>query len=77
MNEELVLQEVGLTKAEAKVYIALLKLGSSTIGSILRQSGLHSSVVYNFLQRLQEKGLIAYTIHDKINTFHQLIQKSL
>lgn len=77
MNEESVLQEVGLTRAESKIYLALLKLGSSTIGPLLKQSGLHSSVVYNCLQRLQEKGLVAYTLRDKVKYFSPTDPKKL
>jgi sugar-specific transcriptional regulator TrmB len=62
MDEEAIIQEAGLTGAESKVYISLLKLGGSTVGPIIRESGLQSSVVYNCLQRLMGDGLAYYTM---------------
>ena len=50
---------LGLTKNEAKVYLALLKLGSATAVEITKQSHVHRVNAYDVLERLQQKGLIA------------------
>lgn len=55
-----ILEDLGLTNAEIKVYITLLELGSSTAGSILEKSGIQNSVVHRALNTLIEKGLINY-----------------
>ena len=52
------LKEAGFTNAQAKTYLSLIRLGGATIGSIIRDSGLHNSVVYNSLQGLIEKGFV-------------------
>ncbi len=49
----------GLTKNETKVYLALLKLGSATAVEITKQSKVHRVNVYDALERLMQKGLIA------------------
>ena len=64
-----VLKNTGLTIAEAKIYIALLKLGSSRAGSIILESALQSSVVYNGINSLITKGLIGYTDKGKKKIF--------
>ena len=69
MNLERPIEAVGLTGAESKVYLALTKLGSSMIGPILRESGLHSSVAYNCLQRLMGEGLVSYYVKGKKKYF--------
>lgn len=55
---ELQLEEVGLTKSEIKVYFALLELGPSTSGPIIRKSGTANSKVYIVLEKLIQKGLV-------------------
>jgi len=50
---------LGLTKNEAKVYLALLKLGKATAVEITKQSHVHRVNAYDVLERLQQKGLIA------------------
>src|SRR3989344_476843 len=56
------LQEIGLTKAEIKVYLALLELGSSTTGPIIDKSGASSSKIYEILEKLMQKGLASFVI---------------
>lgn len=59
------LQELGLTNAEIKAYVALLELGSSTAGPVLEKSGLQNSVVHRALHSLIEKGLINYVLEGR------------
>ncbi len=58
------LTEIGLTKGEIDVYLALLELGLSTTGKITKESGISSSKVYEVLQRLISKGLASYVIEN-------------
>ena len=60
-----ILEDLGLTNAEIKVYIALLELGSSTAGPIREKSNLQNSVVHRGLQSLINKGLINYIFEAK------------
>ena len=59
------LQEAGLTPGETKVYLSLLKMGSSTVGPILEKASVSRSIVYHILERLMEKGLVSFVVHDK------------
>ncbi|MBU0962715.1 MAG: hypothetical protein KKD48_02310 [Nanoarchaeota archaeon] len=54
------LKEVGLTEIEIKVYLMLLKEGSSLAGEIVRKTGLHRRSIYDSIERLIEKGLVSY-----------------
>jgi HTH-type transcriptional regulator, sugar sensing transcriptional regulator len=54
---EKLLTEIGLTKSEIAVYIALLPLGASTTGPIARIS---SGKIYEVLEKLIDKGLVTY-----------------
>ncbi len=53
-----ILEDIGLTTAEIKVYLTLLELGSATAGPIIEKSGLQSSVVHMTLIKLTAKGFI-------------------
>ncbi|MCK4670520.1 MAG: hypothetical protein KAT43_04920 [Nanoarchaeota archaeon] len=64
-----VLEGLGLTKGEIATYMALLELGSVTAGPIIEKSGLQSSVVYNCLHKLIEKGLVTYIKKGKIKYY--------
>lgn len=59
ITEQLI--EVGLRENEAKVYIALLGLGQTTVGQIAEKSGLHKQLVYYAAQGLEERQLITTT----------------
>ena len=67
-NKEL-LEEIGLTKAEINVYLALLELGSSTTGPIVDKSRASSSKIYEILDKLMQKGLVSYIIQEGIKHF--------
>jgi len=54
-----VLEEVGLTNAEARVYLVLLETGLSTVGPLIKKVGFHRGTTYAVLQRLLEKGFVS------------------
>lgn len=64
-----VLEDIGLTPAEIKIYLALLELGTATAGPILDKTGLQNSVVHMTLNRLIEKGLVSYIKEGKRNHY--------
>ena len=63
------LQEIGLSKTESKVYLALLELGSALAGKITKKSGINRTNVYDALERLIEKGLVTYIIQANRKVF--------
>jgi predicted transcriptional regulator len=67
--EERVLERLGLTKGEIKVYLALNKLGESTIGAIVDESNVSKSKIYDILNKLIEKGLAGYSIKSGTKNF--------
>ena len=64
------LEELGLTKGEARAYLTLLKLESTTVGPLVKESKIAYSKIYDVLQRLMNKGLASYII--KGNTRYYL-----
>lgn len=63
------LEESGLSAAEARVYLALLDTGSTLAGAIIKKTGLHRGTTYQILQRLREKGLVSSVIKGKKQYF--------
>ncbi len=57
-----VLRGIGLTEGESKTYIALLSIGTSTVGPIIENSGVSASKVYLILDKLVHKGLVTMIV---------------
>ncbi len=55
-----IFEDIGLTKREINVYLALLEIGSTTITEIINKTGIPSSKIYEILKKLQNKGLVSY-----------------
>ncbi len=68
MNTE-ILEEIGLTKSEISVYLALLELGSSSTGKIVDKSKASSSKIYEILDKLMQKGLVSFIIKSGVRYF--------
>ena len=64
-----ILKEIGLTEGETKVYAALLELGTTTTGPIIKKSGVSASKVYRILDKLAEKGFASHIIKAKTKYF--------
>jgi len=62
MDIEPLLEEIGLSKNEIKIYLILLKLGLTTTGAIIKQTKIHNSKVYDGLERLAYKGLVTHVV---------------
>ena len=56
------LQSIGMTDAEIRVYLALIKLGPSTTGPIVDESHVASSKIYHILEKLLEKGIVSFIV---------------
>ena len=63
------LEELGLTNGEIKVYLALVKLGETTSGPIVDESGISVSKVYYVLDRLAKKGLVSHVVKNNVKHF--------
>ncbi len=54
-------EEIGFSPNEGKVYLTLLEIGLATAGEVAKKSKVNRSNVYEVLERLVKKGLVAYT----------------
>ncbi len=61
MQKHELLEQLGLSEKQAKVYLALLELGESTIGPIASRSGVKRTSIYNFIRELVALGLLTQT----------------
>lgn len=72
-----ILEDIGLTGAEIKVFITLLELGSSNAGKVVDKSGLQNAVVHRAFHSLAEKGLITYVLEGRIKQYQAIEPKLL
>lgn len=64
-----ILSDLGLTNAEIKVFLALLEMGSTTAGPVIKKTGLQNSVVHLTLGKLLEKGFVSYVKIGKVKHY--------
>ncbi|MBI2547191.1 MAG: hypothetical protein HYW23_01960 [Candidatus Aenigmarchaeota archaeon] len=64
-----ILENVGLEKREADVYMTLLRYGSSTATYIAREAKIERTLVYRILDKLIDKGYANFIIENKIKKF--------
>lgn len=64
-----ILEDLGLSKAEIKTYLALFELGDSYAGPLIVKTGLQNSVVHRALNSLIEKGIISYILEGKRRSY--------
>lgn len=63
------LQNLGLSKDEAKIYIALLELKTAYVSLIARKAKVNRENCYYILDRLYEKGFVSYYLHNKLKYY--------
>lgn len=58
-NLQQILKNLGLSEKEAGVYLACLELGEATVQEIAEKSEVKRTSVYNFLEDMKGRGLVA------------------
>jgi len=64
------LQELGLNRSEAKVYLMLLEHGGNSAGLIAEKAQVSPSKIYWVLEKLMQKGLVSYIIKAKTRVYY-------
>jgi HTH-type transcriptional regulator, sugar sensing transcriptional regulator len=73
--EQKILENLGFTHAESKVYLTLLELGPVKVGKIIEKSGLQSSTIQYTLISLINKGFVTYVLKGKIKIYQSVDPK--
>jgi sugar-specific transcriptional regulator TrmB len=68
MHEE-VLKDLGLSINESKVFLALVELGHSAVGSISKKCKVHRTNVYDSLRKLESRELVVCSEKDGTKYF--------
>jgi len=64
-----ILEDIGLSPNEAKIYEALLNLNIASVPQIAAQTGVHKRNIYDTIPRLLKKGLIYNIAETKENKY--------
>jgi len=72
MDIKQTLMEIGLTRGEIDVYLALLEVGTTSTGGIIKKAHVSSSKVYEVLQRLLNKGLASFIVDGGVKKYSAL-----
>ncbi len=63
------LVDLGLTHGESQVYLALIESGPSTVGPLVKKTGVAYSNIYEILERLIRKGLASFVLKEGTKHF--------
>ena len=69
MEASEILQKIGLSKGESRVYLKLLELGEAKTGLLSDKAKVSRSKIYEILEKLKEKGLASSVIKENIAYF--------
>lgn len=64
-----ILESLGLSDKEAKIYLANLEIGSSPVSQIALKAKINRVTTYDILEKLIKKGLINFIVKRKIKFF--------
>jgi len=64
LNSESLIK-LGLSNTESKIYLALIKLGSTEVNQLIKETGFYKANTYQALERLYDKGIISKIIENK------------
>ena len=71
------LEEIGLSKKEAVLYLTLLRYGQRPITFLSNKAGVNRGLGYVLLHSLLEKGLVTKTTKGRVQYFSALDPKYL
>ena len=69
MNNEDIMEAIGLTKNESEVYFALTFLKEAKAGAVCKETGIASSRIYQIIDSLTKKGLVHYKMVNNTKIF--------
>src|SRR5438876_372266 len=69
MEYQKLLQNIGLSRSEAEIYLSALQLGQSSASSLAKKANVKRPTFYKLLPRLKSLGLISETIIGKRRYF--------
>lgn len=69
MVEEKILQQLGLSEKQARVYLACLELGQGSVVEVSKKAGTKRPTTYLVLDELKQKGLVSELPKEKTTLF--------
>lgn len=72
-----ILRDIGLSEGDIKIYLALLKLGTTQTGPLMKEAGMTNSSAYRCLESLMKKGLVSYIVKNNVKHFQAADPKNI
>ena len=67
--KEAILKKLGLSEQEVRIFLTLLRLGTSTASKIASETNIDRATTYRFLSSLIEKGIVSYLLTNNVRYF--------
>ena len=75
--QEDILQKIGLTNNESKIYLALLNRRNCLVSQLVAETKLNRTHIYDRLEKLIDKGLVSYIIMSEKKYFNAVSPNKL
>ena len=69
MQKEQILQSFGLTEAEVKLYLELLKVGEASASELAQKTNTNRTFTYDRIKKLLDSGLVSFVVKDNKKYF--------
>lgn len=66
---ENIIENIGLTKKEARVYLAALEIGSNPVSSIAKKAKINRVTAYDIMEKLAKRGLVGSFTRAKVKYY--------
>ncbi len=64
-----VLEDIGLSRNQAKIYLQLVELGPSPVGELTAHTNIHRTNIYDAVDKLIKRGLVSYIFRGHVKLF--------
>ena len=72
-----ILRDIGLSKNEVKIYLALLESGPCRMGQVCARTKIHRRNAYDSIEMLRDKGFVSSTMVNNRNVFEAVNPKRI
>lgn len=70
-------QKIGFEEKEAKLYLSLLKRGSSSASQLSADTGIERTLCYSLLNKLIDKGYVSFIVVENVKKFQAVSPKKI
>lgn len=76
-NLENILQDIGFSEKESRVYLACLQIEKPSVSLISKMAKINRVTAYDILEKLLQKGIVSQSLHNDVKIFEAIDPETL